>query len=71
MLRSCSYVFQCSTKLSVSQFVGYLKENSALIIFDRHAQFRSKWSRAFWARGYYVSTIGNLTKEAIKNDIQE
>ena len=27
--------------------------------------------KAFWARGYYVSTIGNITEEAIKKYIRE
>lgn len=58
-------------KQSVSEFVGYLKGKSALMIFDKHPQFGSKWSRAFWARGYYVSTVGNITEEAIKEYIQE
>ncbi|GAA0335022.1 hypothetical protein GCM10008931_28280 [Oceanobacillus oncorhynchi subsp. oncorhynchi] len=58
-------------KQSVSEFVGYLKGKSALMIFDKHPQFGSKWSRAFWARGYYVSTVRNITEEAIKEYIQE
>lgn len=31
----------------------------------------TKWNRAFWARGYYVVTVGNITEEAIKRYIQE
>lgn len=58
-------------KLSVSEFVGYLKGKSALMIFDKHPEHGSKWDRKFWARGYYVSTVGNITEEAIKRYIQE
>ncbi len=29
------------------------------------------WSKAFWAREYYVTTIGNITEEAIKKYIEE
>lgn len=58
-------------KLSVSEFVGYLKGKSALMIFDKHPEIGSKWDRSFWARGYYVSTVGNITEEAIKKYIQE
>ena len=58
-------------KMSVSSFMGYLKGKSALMIFDRHPQLQNKWNKAFWARGYYVSTIGNVTEEAIKSYIQE
>lgn len=32
---------------SVSEFVGYLKGKSALMIFDKHPDKGSKWSRAF------------------------
>ena len=46
-------------KLSVSQFMGYLKGKSALMIFDRHANLKYKFgNRHFWSRGYYVSTVG-------------
>ena len=56
-------------KLSVSDFMGYLKGKSALMIFDKHPEMGSKWDREFWARGYYVSTIGDITEEAIKKYI--
>jgi putative transposase len=58
-------------KLAVSEFVGYLKGKSALMIFDKHPEIGSKWDRSFWARGYYVSTVGNITEDAIKRYIQE
>jgi len=58
-------------KYSISEFVGYLKGKSALMIFDKHPELGSKWDRSFWARGYYVATIGNITEEAIKNYIRE
>ena len=53
-------------KLAVSEFVGYLKGKSALMLFDRHPEYREKWSgRHFWARGYYVATVGNVNEETI------
>jgi len=58
-------------KLSVSDFVGYIKGKSALMVFDRHPQMGSKFNRHFWARGYYVATVGNITEEAIKKYITE
>lgn len=58
-------------KMSVSQFVGYLKGKSALMIYDKHPDLGSKWNKSFWARGYYVAIVGNLTEEAIKKYIQE
>lgn len=58
-------------KLSVSQFMGYLKEKSTLMIYDRHPELQSKWNKAFGARGYYVETIGNITDEAVQKYIKE
>lgn len=58
-------------KQSVSDFVGYLKGKSALMIFDKHPELTTKWNKLFWARGYYVSTVGNITEDAIKRYIQE
>ena len=46
-------------KYSVSQIMGYLKGKSSLMIFDRHANLKYKYGdRHFWARGYYVDTVG-------------
>ena len=57
-------------KLSVSEFMSYLKGKSSLMFFDRHPEFCHKYSdRHFWARGYYVDTVGR-NKEAIKRYIQ-
>ena len=58
-------------KISISSFMGYLKGKSTLMIYDRHPNLQSKWDKAFWARGYYVATIGNVTEEAIKKYIEE
>lgn len=58
-------------KLSVSQFMGYLKGKSALMIFDKHANLKYKFgNRHFWSEGYYVSTVG-LNEATIKKYIQD
>ena len=58
-------------KYSVSQFMGYLKGKSSLMIFDKHANLKYKFgNRHFWAEGYYVSTVG-LNEATIKKFIQE
>lgn len=37
--------------ISVSQFMGYLKSKSSLMIFDRHANLKYKYgNRHFWCR---------------------
>ena len=58
-------------KMSVSSFMGYLKGKSALMIYDKHLELQSKWSKVFWARGDYVATVGNITEDAIKKYISE
>ena len=58
-------------KISVSQFMGFLKEKSALMIFDKHANLKYKFvNRHFWSKGYYVSTVG-LNEATIKKYIKE
>ena len=57
-------------KMSVSKFMGILKGKSSLMIFDRFAQLKYKYgNRHFWARGYYVDTVGR-NKTAIAKYIQ-
>lgn len=66
-----------SPKLSIPDFMGYLKSKSALMIFDKHANLKYKYgNRKFWARGYYVSIVGlnektvaKCIREQEKNDI--
>ena len=59
-------------QISVSDFMVYLKGKSALMLFDRHPEYRQKWTnRHFWARGYYVSTVGNVNEETIIQYIKE
>ena len=61
--------------ISISQFMGYIKGKSTLMIFDRHANLKYKYgSRHFWCRGYYVDTVGRnekVIKEYIKNQTEE
>ena len=58
-------------RIAVSDFMGYLKGKSALMMFDKHANLKYKFgNRHFWAEGYYVSTVG-LNEATIKKYIQE
>ncbi|MDI9518237.1 MAG: IS200/IS605 family transposase, partial [Bacillota bacterium] len=62
-------------KYSVSQFMGYLKSKSTLLIFERHANLKYKFgNRKFWARGYFVDTVGRnekMIREYIRTQLQE
>ena len=61
--------------ISISQFMGYLKGKSSLMIFDRRANLKYKYgSRHFWSRGYYVDTVGRnkrVIEEYIKNQLED
>lgn len=62
-------------KYSVAQFMGELKSKSTLMIFDRHANLKYKYgSRHFWAKGYFVDTVGKnekVIREYIQTQLQE
>ena len=51
-------------KYSVSQFMGYLKGKSSLMIYEKWGNMKYKYrNREFWCRGYYVDTAGKNTKK--------
>ena len=62
-------------KISVSGFMGYLNGKSALMIFERHANLKYRYgNRHFWAKGFFVSTVGLNTKaveDYIRNQEKE
>jgi len=62
-------------KISVSQFMGYLKGKSATMIYEQFPELKYKYrNREFWCRGYYVDTTGKNTKriqEYIKHQLGE
>ena len=46
-------------KYPVSSIVGYLKGKSAMILLERYSNLRRNFrGHSFWARGYYVNTVG-------------
>jgi putative transposase len=61
--------------ISISEFLGFLKGKSSLMIFDRHANLKYKYGkREFWCRGFYVDTVGKnerIIKEYIQNQLEE
>ncbi|MBW1995429.1 MAG: IS200/IS605 family transposase [Deltaproteobacteria bacterium] len=57
-------------KYSVASIVGYLKGKSAMIIFEKYSRLKRNFKgHSFWARGYYVSTVG-LDEAKIRNYIK-
>ena len=57
-------------KYSVSQVVGYIKGKSAIHIARVYGEQRRNFvGQRFWARGYFVSTVGR-DKQVIREDIR-
>ena len=58
-------------KISISQFMGYLKGRSATLIHEQHGNLVYKYgNKSFWSKGYYVSTVG-LNQKTIEKYIRE
>jgi len=58
-------------KVSVSEFVGTIKGKLAIKLFKSYPQLKKKtyWGNHFWARGYFVNTIG-INEEMIKRYVK-
>ena len=57
-------------KYAVSNVVGYLKGKSAISIARNFMGKKKNFTgESFWARGYYVSTVG-LDEDVIRNYIR-
>ncbi|MCD9008209.1 IS200/IS605 family transposase [Luteimonas sp. XNQY3] len=62
-------------KLAVSQVVGYIKGKSAIHLAWVYAERKRNFvGQHFWARGYFVSTVGRdeaVIREYIRNQERE
>ena len=62
-------------KYAVAQVVGFIKGKSAIHIARTYLGRRKNFTgQSFWARGYYVSTVGKdeeTTREYIKHQEEE
>jgi len=58
-------------KVSISDYMGILKGKLAIRLFKSYPELKKKpyWGNHFWARGYFVSTIG-LDAEMIKRYVK-
>jgi putative transposase len=58
-------------KLSVSNVMGYIKGKSAIAIARTYVGRRKNFTgQSFWARGYFVSTVGS-DEESVRTYIQK
>ena len=63
-------------KLSISNYVGILKGKTAIKLFEKKRYLREKpyWGNHFWARGYFVTTVGideNIIRRYINHQESE
>ncbi len=58
-------------KISISYLMGVLKGKIAIKLFKSYPNLKKKpyWGNHFWARGYFVSTVG-LDEEMIKKYVK-
>lgn len=58
-------------KVSVSEMMGTLKGKLAIKLFQSYPKMKEKpyWGNHFWARGYFVSTVG-IDEEIIKRYVK-
>jgi putative transposase len=64
-------VLSIPPKVSVSQMMGVLKGKLAIKLFKSYPKMKEKlyWGNHFWARGYFVSTVG-IDEEVIKRYVK-
>ena len=58
-------------KVSVSEFMGFLKGKLAIKLFKSYPKMKQKpyWGNHFWARGYFVNTVG-LNEDLIRRYVK-
>jgi putative transposase len=64
-------VLSIPPKVSVSSFMGFLKGKLAIKVMKSYPRLRRKpyWGNHFWARGYFVSTVG-LNEDLIRRYVR-
>ena len=62
----------CPPHISVSEMIKYLKGRSSKKLQEEYKSLRKKyWGQHLWSPGYFCRTVGNVTKEMIKEYIEK
>lgn len=58
-------------KYSITDIVKNLKGSSARLFLVNHPEIRKNqfWGNRIWSNSYYVGTVGNMSKETVKQYI--
>ena len=59
-------------KYAASSVVKYLKGHSAKLFFQGHPEIKDSkfWGGHLWSHSYYMSTLGNMSKEVVEKYIR-
>ena len=58
--------------LSVSKLVQQLKGKTSRVLLNEYKELKKKyWGQHLWASGYFCRSVGDVTKEMIKEYIEE
>jgi putative transposase len=58
-------------EISPSEIMRRIKGRSSLKLFEEFPELKKRyWGRHFWARGYFCSTVGEITEENIKQYLE-
>ncbi len=61
----------CPPNISVSEMIKYLKGRSSKKLQEEYKNLRRRyWGQHLWSPGYFCRSVGNVTKEMIKEYIE-
>ncbi len=62
----------CKPKMAPSTVVKCLKGHSAKLFFKNHPEIRDHafWGGHLWSHSYYMSTLGNMSKDVVERYIR-
>ena len=61
----------CPPSISVSEMLKYLKGRSSKKLQEEYKSLRKRyWGQHLWSPGYFCRSVGNVTKEIIKEYIE-
>ncbi|QQK77935.1 IS200/IS605 family transposase [Salicibibacter cibarius] len=64
-------LLSCPPSIAPSKIMQYLKGRSSRLLQDEFPALKKKyWGQHLWARGYFCTTVGNVTEEIIRNYIE-
>ena len=64
---------ETSLLFAPTDVVRMLKGHSARVFLSRHPEIKNSkfWGGHIWTRSYYMSTVGNMSKEVVERYIND